>query len=98
MRRRRYCRRGVMCAANRCKLDGNRVIWFSWRMGHILGMRIQRFKALADVTLGRPKYDDKIDESILVVMSTSTASICISSSLLLSVESHWKNSFMALSL
>ncbi|HMY17066.1 MAG TPA: AAA family ATPase [Polyangium sp.] len=31
-------------------------------MGHILGMRIQRFKALADVTLGRYKYDDKIDE------------------------------------
>ena len=25
-------------------------------------MRIQRFKALADVTLGRYKYDDKIDE------------------------------------
>ncbi len=31
-------------------------------MAHILGVRIQRFKALADVTLGKDKYDDQVGE------------------------------------
>jgi predicted ATPase len=31
-------------------------------MAHILGIRIQRYKALADVTLGKDKYDKKLDE------------------------------------